>query len=250
MARIGIISDIHGNLHALLAVLAEIEEVGVDAIVCLGDVVGYGPQPGACLELVDQRCDQLVIGNHERAVLDPVQATVFNAEARVGIEYSVAHLNPRQRSIIEEMPESILIAPGIECVHESPVPVDSGGYVRATSVAGRVLSEMDSAICFIGHTHVPAAFMLERGAAAEDVRRVILFSGGSISIREDRSYLLNPGSVGQPRDGDCRASWGLLDLDRRTFSLHRTAYEIDRAEMAVHSAGLPSVLGARLRVGA
>jgi diadenosine tetraphosphatase ApaH/serine/threonine PP2A family protein phosphatase len=148
------------------------------------------------------------------------------------------------------MPARIEIAPGISCIHESPVPVDSGGYVRSTRIAGPVLQNMPGDVCFIGHTHVPAAFMLERDASATSVRRYVPFAGTTLTLRKQDRYLLNPGSVGQPRDGDWRASWGLLDLDRKEFSLHRVGYQVGRAQLAFSSAGLPSVLGERLRIGA
>lgn len=250
MPRLGVVSDIHGNLHALQAVLADIDSVGVDMVICLGDVVGYGPNPGECLELVEQRCAHCVIGNHEEALLRPSEATRFNAQARRALEYTTSRLTPAQLEIIDKMPCWASFGDQLVCVHDAPTPVPGNGYVRTTRIASRVLATMSARICLFGHTHVPAVFMLPEGASDLEARRLVPFSGQSIRLAADCRYMINPGSVGQPRDGDCRASWGLLDLDVREFRIHRVEYEVARVQKEIDSVGLPTILGSRLRIGA
>ena len=250
MSRIGVISDIHGNLHALRAVLDDLDSTGVDGIICLGDVVGYGPHPGECLELVQERCMGCVRGNHEEAVLDPEQGVNFNPQARAALAYTVSRLEPHHLEIIEKMPCWANLDAGTVCVHDAPVPVPCPGYVSSTEVAARVLVSMTDTCCLFGHTHVPAVFTIQRGAPESTARRLVPFVDEPISFRSESNYLLNPGSVGQPRDDDWRASWGLLDQARGSFSIRRVGYEVGLVQSEIVSVGLPTMLGSRLRVGA
>ena len=250
MPRFGVVSDIHGNLHALQAVLADIDSHGVDEVICLGDVLGYGPDPGACLELVSSRCAYCVIGNHEEAVLRPSEAGRFNAQARAALEYTTNRLTPGQMAIVESMPCWASFGNDMICVHDAPTPVPGNGYVRTTGIASRVLATMGARLCLFGHTHVPAVFGLQDGAPEHRARRQVPFCGRSIRLAPDCRYLLNPGSVGQPRDGDWRASWALLDTEASAFTIHRVDYEVGRVQRAIDSVGLPSILGQRLRLGA
>jgi predicted phosphodiesterase len=250
VSRIGVISDIHGNLHALRAVLADIETVGVDGIVCLGDVVGYGPHPGECLELVQECCMGCVMGNHEEAVLNPEQGVFFNPQAQAALEFTVSRLEPHHLKIIEDMPCWANLESGTVCVHDAPVPVPCPGYVSSTEIAARVLVSMTDTRCLFGHTHVPAAFSIRKGAPESSARRLVPFADEPIRFRGDWNYLLNPGSVGQPRDDDWRASWGILDQGRRCFSIRRVAYEVGLVQSEIELAGLPAMLGSRLRIGA
>ena len=250
MSRIAFISDIHGNLHALRAVLSEIDEQRVEEIVCLGDVVGYGPEPRACLELVHERCVTAIRGNHEEAVLAPVQARTFNPYARVALQWTCGMLDQRHLDLVKEMPTWASLGQGIGCVHDSPVPVEDPGYLRTTAQAETALHEMEQQWCFIGHTHIPAIFALEQGRELHRARRIVPFPGKAIQLLPSFRYIINPGSVGQPRDGDWRASWGLLETDLAQFTVQRVAYEVAAVESAISSAGLPETLGSRLRLGA
>jgi predicted phosphodiesterase len=250
VSRIALISDIHGNLHALRAVLSDIEKHGVEEIICLGDVVGYGPEPGACLELVNERCVAAIRGNHEEAVLSPAQARMFNPQARAALVWTCDRLEKRHVDLIAEMPTWVRRGNGIICVHDAPVPVEDPGYVRTTAEAETVLQTMEATWCFIGHTHIPAVFALGTDKTRWRACRSIPFPGEVIELSTESRYLVNPGSVGQPRDGDWRASWGLLELDPGRFSVQRVAYEVAAVQSAISSAGLPHVLGSRLRIGA
>lgn len=252
MSRIAFISDIHGNLHALRAVLTEIDAYQVDEIVCLGDVVGYGPEPGACLELVHERCATVIRGNHEEAVLAPAQARTFNSYARAAIKWTCGTLTQTHFDLINEMPTWARLRAGLGCVHDSPVPLADPGYLRTTRDAEIALGAMEHQWCFIGHTHIPAVFALNAGHDAREARRLVPFPGSPMRLDTNVRYIMNPGSVGQPRDGDWRASWGLLELelDRSHFTIQRVAYEVAAVEHAICSAGLPEPLGSRLRIGA
>lgn len=250
MSRIALISDIHGNLLALRAVLSDIEKHDVEEIICLGDVVGYGPEPGACLELVTERCAATIRGNHEEAVLSPSQARMFNPQARAALAWTCESLEMRHLDLIAEMPTWVRRGKDLICVHDAPVPVENPGYVRTTAEAETVLLMMEPKWCFIGHTHVPAIFSLGTDEPVRRARRSIPFPGVEIVLSTELRYLINPGSVGQPRDGDWRASWGLLELDPDRFSVQRVAYEVAAVQSAINSAGLPHVLGSRLRIGA
>lgn len=251
MIRTAFISDIHGNLSALRAVLKAIDHVGVDRIICLGDVVGYGPEPGACLDLVAQRCSACVRGNHEEAVLTPSQGETFNASARAALTFTTKALEARHLAQIQAMPSWASLAQDVVCVHDSPVPVEQSGYVRAAAVAERVLWRMCERWSFVGHTHLPAIFA---GGPRTRAVRIAPFPGEWVSFESHRRYLVNPGSVGQPRDGDARASWGLLESNNSMqvgrFRVERVVYGVDAVCDAIRGVGLPEALGRRLLVGA
>jgi predicted phosphodiesterase len=248
--RIAVISDIHGNSVALKAVLEEISREGITRTVCLGDVVGYGPEPCTCLQMVADHCEFTVRGNHEEAILKPSQKSNFNANARHAIEWTSKQLGSSELRIIANMPNWFHLSRDVVCVHDSPVPIEDPGYIRSSRDAAPVLTAMSERLCLFGHTHVPTAFQMpaERRFIKSGTLRVANDQPTSLTL--DSKFLLNPGSVGQPRDGDVRASWAVLDLDQQKFTLRRTEYAISMVREAIVSAGLPSVLGKRLAVGA
>jgi predicted phosphodiesterase len=250
MTRIALISDIHGNSLALRAVLEDISWRSVDQIICLGDVVGYGPEPEECLALVREHCAVSIRGNHEDAILSPKQAEGFNGHARAAIKWTCSKLDIDAINQIRSMPTWSHIEPGIVCVHDSPVPQDGYGYIRTRSDATPVLRSMQERICLFGHTHLPAVFTINQQRRLSRATRVLPRTGDLIRLDRDEKYLLNPGSVGQPRDGDCRASWGILDLGAMSFSTQRSAYEVSSVRHAITCAGLPTFLGERLLIGA
>ncbi len=254
MTRIGIISDLHGNLHATLAVLARLNEMGVNDIVCLGDVVGYGPAPDKCLELVETNCSVCIRGNHEEAVLDPTRVAGFNSMARHALRWTRNILGQRHTKMITAMPLVEYIDESVMCIHDCPTPA-SNSYVHDSVMATRAFRGFDTQICLIGHTHVPAMFEVaslnpEDELAPADIASFTPVDGVEIILEEDCRYVLNPGSVGQPRDNDPRASFAVLDLDRRRYVVHREEYDIAAARNASEHAGLPDLLGERLAMGA
>ena len=254
MARFAFISDIHGNLPALEAVLAAIDRQGVDATVCLGDVVGYGPHPGECLDRLDARGIFSVQGNHELSVIDELEASRFNPAARVALRYTRERLTDEQRARVQSMPPSADLDDVI-VTHASPIHDDNGSdYVHDQTMAALAFGACRAHCLLLGHTHIPIAFGTpDTGFAAvepQDVRVAFLPHGLPLRLDPRYRYILNPGSVGQPRDGNPDASYGVLDTVARTFTVHRIAYDVERTQRAMVEAGLPNFLAHRLRLGA
>ena len=241
--RIALISDIHGNLPALEAVLAAVEEQRADAIWCLGDLVGYGAQPNECVDLTAGAVEICLIGNHDLVVIDRLDISDFSANAAVAAEWTREQLTPEARQYLEKLePKDEGHAIGL--FHGSPRdPVWE--YVLSSMAADDCIDTMDARVGAVGHSHVALAFWRKgeaptAGAQSEE--------GASLDISEDR-WLVNPGSVGQPRDGDPRASWLMLDLGSCEATWHRTEYDIDQASDAIRAAGLPKQLAERLYYG-
>jgi predicted phosphodiesterase len=265
MSRIAIISDIHGNLHALQAVLARIPEFDVSQIVCLGDIVGYGPFPDTCVDLVVRHCSIIVQGNHDKAVVDPIVADEFNGAAREAIYWTRDNLGPLHLNALNRLPRIAYIegASGdgerhgfasVMCVHDSPMPGPTD-YVHDKQVAAMAFRGVETNICLIGHTHVPMVFEApttnaEDALTAPEIIAYLPSDPSPIVLDADRRYICNPGSVGQPRDCDPRASFAILDLEQRNFTVHRQAYDVEAAQLATQRAGLPFVLAERLALGA
>ncbi len=253
MSRFAVISDIHGNLHALQAVLARIDRLSVDEILCLGDIVGYGPHPGRCLDLVMRCCSSTVRGNHDEAIINPQREAEFNGLAREAIVWTREALGPLHKDALCRLREVDRPHALVTCVHDCPVRGPSD-YVHDSYMAAMAFGGLTTPICLLGHTHVPLVFEAPGAGPAEvspaDVIAHLTPDGQGIELAGDRRYICNPGSVGQPRDADPRASFAVLDLRARTFTVHRTAYDLEAARLATEEAGLPSVLGDRLAIGA
>lgn len=250
MPTFALISDIHGNLEALLAVLESVSRAPVDHVVCLGDVVGYGPDPAACVELVADACDAVVIGNHEQAVLDDDAMTRFSASARVGIEHSRSTLSPGHLAIIRSWPERAEIA-GLAVTHGS-FGRDANEYIHDRSAAARSFRACEAEFSAFGHTHVPSLFSAPVGRDVADmfVRAAQVVGGPVMALPTCHRHMINPGSVGQPRDGNPDAAWALLDTAARTLQVRRVAYDAAAVTRKIRLAGLPERLGERLLVGA
>ena len=242
--RLGIISDIHSNLPALEAVLAEVDGSGVDELWCLGDVVGYGAQPDDCSKLVSERCALSLVGNHDLAVLDDIEVSAFSPSAAEAVTWTKGHASPETLEFLrglEPADESREVA----LYHASPRdPVWE--YVLWADQAEECLEVQSARVSLIGHSHVALFFVDPDGDS--EVRGGHAEPGTKLEIGEGR-WLINPGSVGQPRDGDPRAAWMVLDTEDWTTTYRRTPYDIDRAAEGIAEAELPEHLGARLYVG-
>lgn len=253
--RLGIISDVHGNRLALEAVLRSLDGLGVDRLVCLGDVVGYGPDPEACLDLLFERRAYMVIGNHEEAVLDPSLANGFREVAREAIGWTRRRLRrdrPDLLEAIENLPGMGYIGSAVMCVHDSPIP---GGarYLLHARQAEDAFRGVEVPVCLVGHTHLPTAFQLVEEIDSEHGRPVVSVPRKGlrrVEIDASQRWIMNPGSVGQPRDGDPRASFAVLDLAVGTMTWERVAYDIASAQDRAINAGLPARTAERLAVGA
>jgi predicted phosphodiesterase len=258
MTRLALISDIHGNLHALQAVLSRLGEFDVSQIVCLGDIVGYGPFPDSCIDLVMRHCSLIVQGNHEEAVVDPYCADQFNGAARQAIFWTRETLGPLHLNAISRLPAMATFNQHVMCVHASPTPGPTD-YVHDKQVAALAFRGVDRHLCLIGHTHIPMVFEAPTLEANDQYTapELIAYLPNDplpIDLLPDRRYICNPGSVGQPRDCDPRASFGIVELNDEgravSFTVHRQMYDIAAAQKATQRAGLPSVLAERLALGA
>lgn len=253
MARFAFISDIHGNLEALEAVLASIRDRGIDTVLCLGDVVGYGANPVECLDMLAQRGIFTILGNHDEAVVDASQRDRFNQTARVALDYTCDVLSADHEELIRRMPR-IADLDDVTLCHSSPVDDGDSDYIHDQEKAALAYGGFVNHCLFVGHTHVPIAFGTpEVGYAEVEPSAVrVAFLPANLPLRLDPRYryILNPGSVGQPRDGNPDASFGVLDISERTFTIHRVSYPVERTQEAIRCAGLPDFLAHRLRIGA
>ncbi len=239
--RVAVLSDIHANLVALDAVLAAIGPV--DAIWHLGDVVGYGPEPDAVVERLDRAGAVGVAGNHDRAAAGGPEIDWFNPDARAAMEWTRRRIAPKTKAWLAAQPERRTESDRL-LVHGSPRdPIWE--YITSANIAKANFEALPTAIGLFGHTHLPAAW-LERDGHLEGSAPT---ASSSVSLANGTRALLNPGSVGQPRDGDPRASWLELDADACTATWRRVAYDIPAVQREMRSAGLPARLVERLRHG-
>lgn len=239
--RVAVLSDIHSNLVALDAVLAHAGTV--DALWHLGDVVGYGPDPDGVVERLAARSAVGVRGNHDAAALGGREVEWFNPEARTAVEWTGRTMNAATRAWLTGLPERRTID-AFGLVHGSPRdPLRE--YITDGLVASENFASLETRHALHGHTHVPVAWVAN-GDRVDLVRGV---DGGDVPLAT-HPLLLNPGSVGQPRDGDPRAAYLLLDLDAGRATWHRVAYDIPAVQAAMRSAGLPARLADRLAFGA
>jgi len=241
--RIAVISDIHGNWHALEAVLADVEREQVDEIWCLGDVVGYGPQPNRCVQAVQGRAAICLMGNHDLAAIGRVGLEDFSGDAAASATWTAAELEPGARAFLEGL-EPSGERDGVQLFHGSPRdPVWE--YILSEHAARAALADTTASLLLVGHSHIPIALQL----SGEDSLAGGLAKGGSeVTIGEGR-WLLNPGSVGQPRDGDPRAAYLLLDRDTGTARFRRLPYPIEETQAEIREHGLPETLATRLADG-
>lgn len=239
--RIAVLSDIHANLPALDAVLTEAGDV--DAVWHLGDVVGYGPDPDGVVDRLRAIGAVGVRGNHDAAAAGGNEIDWFNPDARRAMEWTRSAISEATRSWLAALPERAALE-GCELVHGSPrEPIWE--YVTSSSIARENLRILAAPVGLHGHTHVPVAWV-------EDAGKVELVRGlrGSTLALDGRRALINPGSVGQPRDGDPDAAFAILEPETGRVSWHRVAYDIKAVQEQMRAAGLPAALQARLSIGA
>jgi predicted phosphodiesterase len=241
--RIALLSDVHGNSPAFEAVLADVEEQSVEEVWCLGDLVGYGAQPDRCVELARDHCDFSLAGNHDLVVTGEIPIEDFSSSAATAARWTQETIQEDSLDYLKRLePADATREPAL--FHASPRdPVWE--YVLSTWQAEECLEEMEARVGAVGHSHVALWFLRDdsgkvTGATAE--------AGEELDLSAGR-WLVNPGGVGQPRDGDSRAAWLLLDTSTWMATWHRVEYPIDEAARAIEEAGLPRMLAERLYSG-
>jgi predicted phosphodiesterase len=239
--RIAVLSDIHANYHALEAVLAAVDAERVDEIWCLGDTVGYGPRPNRCCALVRERAALCLAGNHDLAVIGTLSVEEFNGDAAAAVRWTQEVLEDDARAFLTRL-EPAAKREGVELFHGSPLdPV--WDYVLSEAAAFLSFKATSAPLVLVGHSHLPLAISwdgsdLGGGLAGE----------GEVDVSTSR-WLLNPGSVGQPRGGDPRAAWLLVDDQTSRATFRRVPYPIERTQTEIRERGLPEGLAARLALG-
>jgi diadenosine tetraphosphatase ApaH/serine/threonine PP2A family protein phosphatase len=244
--RVAVLSDVHSNQPALEAVLAAVAEAGVEETWCLGDVVGYGAQPDACADLIEQHCDVCLVGNHDLATLGDLDVSSFSEAAATAVEWTRENASAATFEFLRGL-EPAGSREGVGLFHGSPRdPIWE--YVLATDQAEAGMDFQRERIGLIGHSHVSLFFTRPDGALPGDANGAQAGDGALLGL-ESGEWLLNPGSAGQPRDGDPRGAWLELDTDEWTARFHRVPYDVATAAETILAAGLPSQLAERLETG-
>jgi predicted phosphodiesterase len=240
--RVAVISDVHANWHALEAVLAEVEREEPDELWCLGDLVGYGPRPNPCCAAVERRASICLAGNHDLGVLGTIDLAEFTGDAVEAARWTRGVLAEGSRQFLEAQ-EPLGRCDSVELFHASPRdPVWE--YVLTAEAAAAAFELTQSRVVLVGHSHVPLAISL-----ADDVLDGGLAPDGTETALGSSRWLFNPGSVGQPRDGDPRAAWLLIDLDAGRAVHRRVEYEVALTQNEIRERGLPDALALRLAHG-
>jgi predicted phosphodiesterase len=233
--RIAVISDIHSNLPALEKALSIIKEQSVDTIYCLGDIVGYGSQPNECIDLIREKASLCVLGNHDSAVINSSEIQYLPPEGRIAAEWTLKILTQENRIFLSQLRYKC-VSDIATLVHASPKNPENWTYVMDLDEANRQFQYFSTRFCFIGHSHIPFV-------CGEDLRTMQLTKGSTMR------FLMNVGSIGQPRDGNPMLSFGILDTDAWSFEIIRAEYDISQAARSIIDAGLPSILAERLFKG-
>ncbi len=240
--RVGIISDVHGNLEALEQVLRAVDAERCDEIVFLGDAVGYGPQPDACVAAIARHAVTSILGNHDDAVLGRTNPKSFNEYARKAVQWTRRVITA---GTLDELERYMLMCRSGETlyVHASALAPQAWDYILYLEDAKRNFTAFTERICFIGHSHLPGGFERYPDGFIAPIRRT------RIILDDQNRYIINAGSVGQPRDGDPRACFLLFDQDAGVVEIRRVAYEIEKTQQLMRKLNLPEFLARRLQLG-
>lgn len=238
-----VVSDIHGNLPALQAVLADAPPC--DAVLCLGDIVGYGPDPNDCIRALQEFTYTAIVGNHDWGAIERTELWVFNPDARQALHWTGRELLPESRQLLASLPVTASPEPGLFLSHGSPREPIWEYLIDTTSAQASFLAA-DFQLCLVGHSHVPLIFDWNEQTQAA---RLFIPEVGRVAHLDGRRMIANPGSVGQPRDADPRASYAVLDIDNLTWELRRVPYPIELTQQRMREHGLPQRLIDRLVLG-
>ena len=234
-------ADIHSNLQAFEAVIGSFPEEGGYDVICAGDVVGYGADPVKCIDTVLSLGVKNIVGNHDAGVIDKTDISYFNKHAAEAVQWTKEHLDQPSRDYLE----------GLQYVREEELFTVAHGtlhdpeefmYMMTWADAMHTFEVLNTKICFVGHSHVPGTFILRGGEISQSFEK-------KIGLEEEARYIVNVGSVGQPRDGDNRSCYCVYDADKDEIEFRRIEYDIKTAAKRIVAAGLPEVLAERLFVG-
>ena len=233
----GIISDVHSNLEALTAVLSRLDESGIDRIVCLGDIVGYGADPVECLELIAEKCEIVLAGNHDYAVGGKHSVSGFSPDAAEAVTWTQDAISGSWEVYLSSLP-LIYEEEGIVYVHASPHKPEQWSYIVSRQAAISEFRYFKKSAAFVGHSHIVGIYCHDGDTFDAEV-----------SLDEKKRYIINVGSVGQPRDGNPAASYAVYDYDTKRISIERVEYDYKSAAKKISEVGLPNYLGSRLALG-
>ena len=242
--KYGIISDIHSNIEALNTVLNDMEEV--DIIICLGDIVGYGANPNECVHKIRELNPVCIIGNHDVASVNLSNIDYFNPEAREAIIWTADQLKSDNRNFLEHLKYSVNINKNILAVHGSPGRF-KWNYITDNITAKMIFQAFDFDILLIGHSHIAECFFQDK--ENNKLEHVDLSLGKHFSFLKNKRYIINCGSVGQPRDGNPKASYGIFDDEKMEIRINRIKYPLFLSQKKILDAKLPEIFAYRLSIG-
>jgi predicted phosphodiesterase len=242
--RIAIISDIHGNFEALEAVFSDAIIQKVDEIVCLGDIVGYGANPNECIDLVKKKCPLCILGNHDAAAIGLLSTDHFNVHAKIAIDWTVDNLAEEKKTFLGSLPLK-KTKEERTFVHATPYDPNMWYYITSLEEAAFNFQFFNTTFCFVGHTHIPIIIVLE------NEKEVYVHQGSSVNWggMSQARFLINTGSVGQPRDRNPKSCYGILDTEAKSFTFRRIDYDIAKAQGKMRKIKMPDFLVTRLKDG-
>lgn len=239
--RYAVFGDIHSNLEAFRAVADAFKKENIDKYICVGDIVGYGADPHQCIEDLKNLNAKTVCGNHDWASVGLINADYFNYAARAAVEWTQEALTPEEETFLKSLP-LVINEDNFSIVHGSLDKPDSFYYVMDTESAYRCFLNMEQPLCFVGHSHVPVVFFMEKDRIGHSF-------DSAVAIKPETKYIVNVGSIGQPRDSNPLAAYCVFDTDKKTIEIKRVEYDIAAAKDKILKAGLPEFLGHRLLEG-
>jgi predicted phosphodiesterase len=244
--KIAVISDIHANLEALSTVLKDIYTKKVDMIISLGDIVGYGPNPNECIQLIEEHTHQSLMGNHDAAVFNPIMARDFNDNARFAIEWSNKALNKASKKYLRSLPMSFSNE-HLTALHSTPYDPHLWYYISSLEDAKFNFNFFHTRVCFIGHTHIPGIILYNESTS--EISIIKANAQLELNNYKDYRFIVNVGSIGQPRDRNSDSCYVVFDTDKMTIDFPRISYDIDTYQNKMRDIEMPEFLVNRVKEG-
>ena len=240
--RYAIISDVHGNLEAFKAGLDDIGQQQVDKLLFLGDIVGYGPDPEACIELLQEKVDVCLAGNHDWAVVGLTEVTYFNPVAAAAVQWTKRAIKPEHKDYLRQL-KAIAVIDDMCLAHATPYEPEAWHYIFTLGEAKLNFNYFDTRLCFVGHSHTPAIVGQDKAG------NCYVQHDRMLSLEPEHRYIINEGSVGQPRDGNPAGCYAIYDTTKQRVELIRFTYDVAQVQQKIIAAGLPAFLAQRLALG-